>query len=93
MPIIVSAHLIGEHEQRILGVEEGLVSQQEGRVAGVAAAAAFIAGTWVHQRVVHGGVVMRSTGPAPISGQATLSRNPVQVPKHAQSQFSHVLSK
>ncbi len=79
----VQTHLIGKHEQRVLGVEEGLISQQEGRVARVAAAAALLAGTGVHQRVMHGGVVMRATRPAPISRQAALSRHPVQVPASA----------
>ena len=40
-------------------MEERLVAQQEGRAAGVAAAVALLVRAGVHERVVHGWVVMR----------------------------------
>ena len=76
----VETHLVREHQQRVLGVEEGLVAQQDGRAPAVAAAVALQVGAGVHERVVHRGVVVRAAGPAPVALQAALRRLPVQVP-------------
>lgn len=64
-----ATHLVRQDKESVLGVEEGLVAQQEGSGAGVPAAVVIVGGAGVHEGVVHRGVVVRPAGPPSVPGQ------------------------
>jgi len=75
-----AANLVGQDQECRIGVEERLVSQQEGCILVVATTDLPLASTRVQQRVVHSGVIVGAdaTRPGAVSEQPSLRILPGQ---------------